>query len=138
MPAVCDRLGLLSDAPPDPTTFYHFFDCYAMYVWQALLRISAQQRPQSGHVALESTFYERKQALQHYLQRCGRSVKTVKATTLTDTESLAVLNVHCCIERGHDTKAGPRVACRNAGDLRTVAADDGFQDWHTEYEIATL
>ncbi len=43
MPAVCDRLGVHPDAPPDPTTFYHSFDRYAMYVWRALLRISAQQ-----------------------------------------------------------------------------------------------
>jgi IS5 family transposase len=56
---------------------------------------------------------------------------------LTDTESLAVLDVHCCIKREHDTKAGPRVVRRNADDLRAVAADNGFQDWHTEYEIAT-
>ena len=138
MPAVCDLLGINPDAPPDPTTFYHSFDRYAMYIWRALLRISAQQHPHSGHVALDSTFFEREQASQHYLQRCGRSVKTIKATTLTDTESLAVLDVHCCIEREHDTKAGPRVVRRNADDLRTVAADNGFQDWHTEYEIAAL
>ena len=49
-----------------------------------------------------------------------------------------MLDVHCCIEREHDTKAGPRVVRRNADDLRTVAADNGFQDWHTEYEIAAL
>jgi len=49
-----------------------------------------------------------------------------------------VLDVHCCIEREHDTKAGPRVVRRNADDLRSVAADNGFQDWHTEYEIAAL
>jgi hypothetical protein len=41
MPTVCDRLGLHPDAPPDPTTFCHSFDRYAMYIWQALLRISA-------------------------------------------------------------------------------------------------
>jgi IS5 family transposase len=136
MPAVCDRLGVHPDAPPDPTTFYHSFDRYAMYVWRALLRISAQQHPQSGHVALDSTFFERNQASQYYRRRRGRSVKTVKATTLTDTESLAVLDVHSCIEREHDTKAGPRVVRRNADDLRAVAADNGFQDWYTEYEIA--
>jgi len=138
MPAICDRLGIHPDAPPDPTTFYHSFDRYAMYIWRALLRISAQQHPQSGHVALDSTFFEREQASQHYLQRCGRRVKTIKATTLTDTESLAVLDVHCCIEREHDTKAGPRVVRRNADDLRTVAADNGFQGWHSEYQIAAF
>jgi hypothetical protein len=51
---------------------------------------------------------------------------------------LVVLDVHCCIECEHDTKAGPRVVRRNADDLRAVTADNGFQDWHTEYEIATL
>ena len=25
---------------------------------------------------------------------------------------------------------------RNADELQSVAADNGFQDWHTEYEIA--
>ena len=49
-----------------------------------------------------------------------------------------MLDVHCCIEREHDTKAGPRVVRRNADDLRAVAADNGFQDWYTEYEIAAL
>ena len=65
-------------------------------------------------------------------------MKTIKATTLTDTESLAVLDVHCCIEREHDTKAGPRVVRRNADDLRSVAADNGFQGWNSEYEAAAL
>jgi hypothetical protein len=57
----------------------------------------------------DSTFFEHKQVSQYYLQRRGRSVKTIKATTLTDTESLAVLDVHCCIEREHDrrTARGP-------------------------------
>ena len=65
-------------------------------------------------------------------------MKTIKATTLTDTELLVMLDVHCCIEREHDTKAGPRVVRWNADDLRAVAADNGFQGWHTEYEIAAL
>ncbi|WP_435181261.1 transposase [Halorussus sp. AFM4] len=136
MPEVCDRLGIHPEALPDPTTFYHSLDRYAMYVWRALLRVSAQQLRQSGHVALDSTFFERDQASQYYLQRQSRTVTTIKATTLTDTESLAVLDVHCCIEREHDTKAGPRVVRRNADDLRAVVADNGFQDWHTEYELS--
>ncbi len=32
MPEVCDLLGLHPDALPDPTTFYHPLDRYAMYV----------------------------------------------------------------------------------------------------------
>ena len=62
-------------------------------------------------------------------------MKTIKATTLTNTESLAVLDVHCCIERKHDKKAGPRDVRRNADGLRTVVADSGFQDWYTKDEL---
>ena len=64
MRAVCDRLGVHPGAPLDPTTFYHLFDRYTVYIWRALLRISAQQHSQSGHVALDSTFFERTQASQ--------------------------------------------------------------------------
>jgi IS5 family transposase len=85
---------------------------------------------------LDSTFFERDQASQYCLQRRNRTVTTIKATTITDTESLAVLDVHCCIEREHDTKAGPQVVRVPADDLRAVVADNGFQDWHTEYELS--
>ena len=51
-------------------------------------------------------------------------------------ESLAVLDVHITARWKHDTKTGPQVVRRNADDLQSVAADNGFQDWHTEYEIA--
>ena len=30
MPKICDRLGIHPDALPDPTTFYHSFDRYAI------------------------------------------------------------------------------------------------------------
>jgi len=89
----------------------------------------------SGNVALDSTFFERKEASQYYLQRSGRSVKTIKVTTLTDTGSLAVLDLHCYIESEHDTKAGPRVVRVPADDLQTVVADNGFQDWYSEQEM---
>ena len=57
-------------------------------------------------------------------------------TTLTDVESLAVLDVHIAVRRKHDTKSRPQVVRRNVDVLQTVAADNGFQDWHTEHEIA--
>ena len=62
----------------------------------------------------------------------------MKVTTLTDTASLAVLDVQCHARWRHDTKAGPQVVRRNADDLHTVAADNGFQDWHSEYEFYAL
>ncbi len=59
-------------------------------------------------------------------------------TTLTDTESLAALDVQCHAQWRHDTKAGPQVVRVPADDLNTVAADNGFQDWHSEYECYSL
>jgi len=37
MPEVCDRLGIHSEALPDPTTFYYSLDRYAMYIWKCRL-----------------------------------------------------------------------------------------------------
>ena len=76
--------------------------------------------------------------LRYYRTRSDRSVETLKVTALTETESLAVLDVQWYAQRRHDTKTGPQIVRRNADDLHTVAADNGFQDWHTEYEIAAL
>jgi len=44
---------------PDYSITYKSFDRFPMRRWRALLRVSAQQHPQSGHVALDSTFFER-------------------------------------------------------------------------------
>ena len=123
---------------PDYTTLNKSFDRFKMWVWRALLRISAQQHPQSGYAALDSTFFDRGHASAHYLSRSNRTVETMKVTTLTDTASLAVLDVQCHARWRHDTKAGPQVVRRNADDLHTVAADNGFQDWHTECEFCSL
>jgi len=136
MDEVRDALGLDRDDLPDHTTIYKSFDRLKMWVWRALLRVSAQQHPQSGHAALDSTFFDRCRASSYFRQRAGRTIQTLKVTTLTDVESLAVLDVHINARWKHDTKTGPQVVRRNADDLQSVAADNGFQDWHTEYEIA--
>ncbi|ELZ46370.1 ISH9-type transposase [Halorubrum californiense DSM 19288] len=56
---------------------------------------------------------------------------------LTNVESFAVLDVHITAWWKHNPKTGPQVARQNADDPQSVAADNRFQDWHTEYEIAT-
>jgi IS5 family transposase len=138
MTALLEVLDLEEGDVPDFTTLNKSFDRFKMWVWRALLRVSAQQHPQSGHVALDSTFFDRGHASAYYRTRSNRSVETLKVTTLTDTESLAVLDVQCHAQWRHDTRTGPQIVRRNADDLHTVAADNGFQDWHTEYEIAAL
>ena len=138
MAEIRDVLDLDRDDLPDYSTIYKSFDRLKMWVWRALLRCSAQQHPESGHVALDSTFFDRGHASAYYLTRSDRSVETLKVTTLTDRESLAVLDVQCYAQWRHDTRTGPQVVRRNADDLLSVAADNAFQDWHTEYEYYTL
>ena len=138
MAEIREVLELDRDDVPDYTTIYKSFDRLKMWVWRTLLRRNAQQRPQSGHVALDSTFFERGHASAYYLQRSERNVQTLKVTTLTDTHSLVVQDVQCSVQWKHDTKLGPQVVRRNADDLLSVAADKAFQDWHTSFEFYTL
>jgi hypothetical protein len=76
MPDVCERLDSRPEATPDPTTFYYSFERYVMYIWRALLRGSPQQLHHSGHAALDSTSFERRQASQYYRQWNVRNVGT--------------------------------------------------------------
>ena len=131
-------LDLNLDDVPDYTTIYKSFDRFNIRVWRALLRVSAEQLPQSGHVALDSTFFERGHAPSYYLQRSDQDVQTLKVTTLTGTESLAVVDLQCSVKWKYDTRLGPQVVRRNADDLLSVAAGKGFQDWMEKFEFYTL
>jgi len=78
--------------------------------------------------AIAATFSDRKNASKHYYRRTNYRVRTLKTTALVDTETRAILNVHCTTEKHHDTQFGRQVARRNAGDLPSLAADRGC-DW---------
>lgn len=52
----------------------------------------------------------------------------MKTTALVDTATQAILDVHCTTTKRHDTQIGWQVARRNAVDLRSLAADMGY-DW---------
>ncbi len=93
-----------------------------------MLRLSAQLHNPSGHAAIDVTFFDRENASKHYCCRTNYRVQTLKATALVDTQTQAVLDVHCTPEKTHDTQPGWQVACRNAGDLQNLAADKGY-DW---------
>ncbi|GAB7011477.1 hypothetical protein JCM31271_34200 [Halorubrum trueperi] len=136
MAEVRDALDLDRDDLPDHTTIYESFDRLKIWVWRALLCVSAQQHPQSGHAAYNSTFFDRRRASSYFRQRAGRTIQTLKVTTLSDVESLAVLDVHITARWKHDTKTGPQVVRVSPDDLQSVASNNGFQDWHTEYETA--
>jgi len=72
--------------------------------------------------------FDRENASKHYCRRTNYRVQTLKTTALVDTESQAVLDVHCTTEKRHDTQLGWQLARRNVGELHSLAADKGY-DW---------
>jgi IS5 family transposase len=98
-----------------------------MSVCRVLLRQSAQPHDPSKHGAIDATFYERSAASRRYCQRTSSRVQKLKVTKLVDTDSQAVLDVHCSTTReGSDADLTEQIARRNAGDLQSLAADKGY------------
>jgi IS5 family transposase len=50
----------------------------------------------------------------------------LKATILVDSHTKTVLDIQPSAKWRHDTAVGPQVVCWNAGDLRSLAADKGY------------
>jgi IS5 family transposase len=121
-------LGLRRGEFPAPSTLCKVFKRTPMSVWQQLLRRSAELLDQSGHAAIDATYFDRQQASAHYLKRTGRSIRTIQATFLIDTAKGAILELHCNTKWPSGIRIGPKVALRNAGDLRSLAADEGYDD----------
>lgn len=63
-----DVLDLKKRDVPDYKTLNKSFDRFKMWVWRALLCVSAQQHPQSRYTALDSTFFYRGHASAHFHQ----------------------------------------------------------------------
>ena len=74
--------------------------------------------PFSPHIAVDATYYERSPASKHYCDRTNYCVQTVEATKLVDTETQAILDVHCTTTReGSDADVCEQFARRYAGEL---------------------
>ncbi len=98
-----------------------------MSVCRVLLRRSAQQHDPSEHAAIDATFYERNRASRHYCHRTNYRVQTLKVTKTVDTATQAVLDLHCStVLKGSDSDLCEQIARRNAGDMRSLAADKGY------------
>ena len=119
-------LGLRRGKFPAPSTLCKAFKRAPISVWRELLRRSAEQLDQNGHAAIDATYLDRQQASAHYRKRTGRSVRTVQATFLVDTADGAILDLHCSTKLPSGMRIGPKVALRNADDLRSLAADKGY------------
>ena len=126
-PGVRDAFEIDEDVP-DYSTVCKWYQDLIMEVWRLLLRHSAEIAGTSGRAAIDSTFFERHQASSHYVSRTDYTFDKLKVTLLVDIESHAVLDIHCTTRKTRDTQIGMQVARRNAGDLRLLTADKGY-DW---------
>jgi IS5 family transposase len=80
----------------------------------------------SKHGAIDSTFYERSAVSRHYCQRTSYRVQKLKVTKVVDTDTKAVLDVHCSTNReGSYITLVEQIARRNTGNLRSLAAGEG-------------
>ncbi|WP_225336296.1 IS5 family transposase [Halomicrobium urmianum] len=128
MDRVRGLLQLARSAFPAPSTLWRSFERAPMRVWRQLLRRSAARCDPGDHGALDATFFDRQAASSHYIARSDRHIRTLKATALIDTESCAVLDVHCSAHWPHDTQVGRRVALRNTTEIESLAGDNGYDD----------
>lgn len=119
-------LGLPLHGFPAPSTLYRSFNRAPMHVWRALLDRSSSLLDRSGHAAIDSTFFSRWRASPHYLRRIDRKVDTLKITFLIDTADQAILDVDCSAKWPNDAKVGPKLAVRNMGKMKSLAADKGY------------
>ena len=134
MPPIVDVIGLEPDDLPDPSTLNKWLDKIKMAVWRVLLRHSAQLHDPSPHAALDATYYERSPASKHYCDRTNYRVQTIEATKLVDTETQAILDVHCTTTReGSDAEVCLQLARIAPGELLSLAADKGYDcNWLRE------
>jgi IS5 family transposase len=86
--------------------------------------LSAEKR--TGHGSIDATGFDRDQPSRHYANRTDYRVRALKVTALVDVETLYITDIHSTTSKKHDAKIGPQVARRNAGDLRSLAADKGY------------
>ena len=127
MPQITRDVGLSAADLPAPSTLCKAFDRISMSVCRVLLRQSAQLHDPTEHGGLDATFYERSAASRHYCDRKDYRVQKLKVTKLIDTASQAVLDVHCSTNReGSDADLAEQIARRKAGDIRSLAADKGY------------
>ncbi len=126
MPQITGEIGLDAADLLAPSTLCKAFDRIEMSVCRVLLRQSAQLHDLSEHAAIDATFYERDRASRHYCHRTNYRFQALKVTKLVDTATQAVFDLHCSTTLdGSDADLCEQIARRNAGDLRSLAADKG-------------
>ena len=122
MPGILKEIGLTR--LPYFTALRDWFETISMATYRAFLGESAERR--TGHAAIDSTGFDRDHPSRHYATRAHYRVRSLKVTALVDVKTLYVFDVPCTTTKKHDATIGPQIARRNAADLRSLAADRGY------------
>jgi len=78
--------------------------------------------------AIDATGFDRRAASRRYAKRTNYTFTAVKTTVLVDCQTSKILDIHCSMERPHDTQIGEQVLTRNLDQVDTITADKGY-DW---------
>jgi hypothetical protein len=82
----------------------------------------------SGKAAIDSTFFQKGNASEHYLKRCDMKVKSQKSGIVIDTETLMILGATLTNRRTHDTKLAMKLIKNLLKwlNLLSLTGDKGF------------
>ena len=116
MPHILEQIALEPVDLPHHSTLLKWFDRIKTALWRVLLGLSAQLHDLSRHAAIDTMFFDGENASKHYCRRTYYRVQTLKATALVDTESQAILDVHCTTEKRHDRQLDWRLAADKGYD----------------------
>ena len=122
MLSVLDEIGLTR--LPHYTVLRTWFARIPTKTWRAFLGASAEKR--TGHATIDSAGFDRDQPSRHYANRTNYRVRALKLTALVDVETLYITDIHSTTSKKHDAKIGPQVAGISPSDLRSLAADRGY------------
>ncbi|MDR5674685.1 IS5 family transposase [Halalkaliarchaeum sp. AArc-GB] len=134
MPRITREIGLEPADLPHPSTLCLAFDRLEMRVCRVLLRYSAQLHETGEIGAIDATYFDRSRASRHYCRRTNYRVQTMKVTKLVDTDTQAILDLHCTTTwEGSDAEICEQLARKHAGELRVLTADKGYDcNWLRE------
>ncbi|WP_436927555.1 IS5 family transposase [Halosimplex amylolyticum] len=122
IPIILDEIGLTRF--PHYTVLRDWFEKIPTGTWRAFLRASAEKR--TGQAAMDSTGFDRDHPSSHYANRSDYCVRALKVTALVDTETLYITDIHSTTRKKSDQRIGLQVARRNVCNLRSLAADRGY------------
>lgn len=93
-----------------------------------MLSKSSKLKEPSGFAAIDSTFFQKGNASEHYLKRCDLTVKSQKSGIVIDTKTLMILGATLTNRRTHDTKLAVKLLKQMLKRIKlaSLIGDKGF------------